>query len=231
MVGSVQAIMNGLRELTMVDRDTTKVSRQSPGALVRCLVLALPLSTAAVAQDRERIANEGTIGDKWMLAADAPLATAQYPAHLASRGADVCVALAYLIDDNGDTSGFSVLRQWNSESGEEEPANGFWRAFAQAGAEAVSQWKFKPRPEVSNPTPTRTVATIGFSGGRDVNAAQLRGHCRIDDLAGEIARGQAMRGERSSIGKQVEIGDVLGRIEWDGQRREADRRENATHLP
>jgi hypothetical protein len=40
-----------------------------------------------------------------------------------------------------------------------------------------------------------------------------------------------MRGERSSIGKQAEIGDVLGRIEWDGERREAHRRENATHLP
>lgn len=203
------------------------------GALMQCLALALALawSMTAMAGERERIAKEGTIGDTWMLAGNAPLATARYPAHLASRGANVCIALAYLIDENGDTSDFSVLRQWNSESGEKEPASGFWRAFAQASAAAVSQWKFKPRPEVSRPTPTRTVATLGFSGGRNVDAARLREHCRIDDLAGEIARVEAMRGQSGSIGEQAEIGSVLGRIKWDGERREANKRANATHLP
>ncbi len=215
----------------MVDKDMTQAGSRFARALVRCLVLVVAFSMAALAQERERIANEGTIGDAWMLAGDAPLATAQYPAHMASRGANVCVALGYLIDGNGDTSGFSVLRQWNSESGEKEPASGFWRAFAQASAAAVSQWKFKPRPEVSRPTPTRTVATLGFSGGREVDAARLRDHCRIDDLAGEIARMDAMRGQSGSIGEQAEIGSVLGRIKWDGERREANKRANATHLP
>lgn len=215
----------------MVDRDMTKAGSRFARARVQCLVLVMAFSMAALAQERERIANEGTIGDAWMLAGDVPLATAQYPAHLASRGANVCVALGYVIDENGDTSDFSVLRQWNSESGEEEPVGGFWRAFAQASAGAVSQWKFKPRPEVSHPTPTRTVATLGFSGGRVVDAARLRDHCRIVDLASEIARLQAMRGQSSRIGEQAEIGDVLGRIKWDGERREANKRANATHLP
>ena len=157
------------------------------GELSKSVALAcVLLSATAVAQNNERIANEGTIGNKWMLADGATLATAQYPAHMASRGDNVCIALSYLISKAGTTSDFSVLKQWNSESGENEPVDGFWQAFAQAGADAVSQWKFKPRPEVAQPVPTRTVATLGFNGKEGVDSAQLRGHCQIGDLAAHL---------------------------------------------
>lgn len=188
----------------MMNMSTNKAGTRQTGGLAQCMLLTLLLSTATVAQERERIANEGTIGDKWMLADNAPLAMAQYPAHMAPRGDDVCIALEYVIDKNGGTSGFSVLKQWNSESGEKEPVNGFWQAFAQAGADAVSQWKFKPRPGVSNPVQTRTVAILGFNGKRDIDAAQLRSHCRIDDLASEIAQAKAKRFERGDIMKQAQ---------------------------
>lgn len=150
------------------------------------LAPCLLLSAVAYAQVTERIANEGTIGDKWMLADGATLASAQYPAHLADRGDNVCIALVYKIGKDGTTSDLSVLKQWNSESGEKEPVDGFYKAFAEAGADAVLQWKFKPRPDVSKPVPTRTVATLGFTGKTPVDAAELRSHCQVGDLAAQL---------------------------------------------
>ena len=148
------------------------------------LALAMLLSGVAVAQEKQRIANEGTIGDKWMLADGAVLATAVYPASLAARGDNACIALGYLIGKDGTTSDFAVLKQWNSDAGENAPVEGYWQAFAQAGADAVSQWRFKARPAVDVVIPTYTVATLGFQGGKqDINPATLRGHCQIKDLS------------------------------------------------
>src|SRR3546814_3823658 len=91
-------------------------------------VLAMVLAGAAVAQEKQRIANEGTIGDKWMLADGVQLATAAYPASLAARGDNACIALGYLIGKDGTTSDFAVLKQWNSDAGEDAPVEGYWRS-------------------------------------------------------------------------------------------------------
>lgn len=161
--------------------------RSLPVALALFLVLPTTL-----AQENPRIANEGTIGDKWMLADGATLATAIYPPAFARSGENVCVALGYLIDEDGATSDFKVLKQWNNGSGEREPVDGFWQAFAQASADAVSQWQFKQRPEVQVVRPTYTVATLGFGGAKDANLAEVRMHCKIGDLADHL---QTMKSE------------------------------------
>lgn len=167
------------------------------------LVLAMVLSSAVIAQEKQRVANEGTIGDKWMLADGAALATAAYPASLAARGGNACIALGYLIGKDGTTSDFAVLKQWNSESGEQEPVDGYWQAFAQAGADAVSQWRFKARPGVDVVIPTYTVATLGFQGGKQaIDGAVLREHCQIKDLADQLARVKSERFERGDTLKQ-----------------------------
>ncbi len=172
------------------------------------LAPCLLLSAIAYAQVTERIANEGTIGDKWALAEGATLATAQYPAHLAARGDNVCIALVYKIGKDGTTSDFSVLKQWNSETGEKEPVDGFYQAFAEAGADAVSQWKFQPRSGVSNPVPTRTVATLGFTGKTQIDGAQLRSHCQVANLAAQLK----VRPNRNDFtNKQLEQGQQAQR--------------------
>ena len=162
------------------------------------------LSTVALAADKHRIANEGTIGDKWMLADGGTLATATYPPALALRGDDVCIALGYLIGKDGKTSDFAVLKQWNSESGAKEPVDDFWQAFAQAGADAVSQWRFKPRPDAGVVMPTFTVATLGFQGKQAMDPAQLRGHCKIVDLADLLEKLKADPFQRGGINKQLQ---------------------------
>lgn len=168
------------------------------------MVLVALLSTAVLAQEKRRVANEGTIGDKWMLADGTTLATVVYPPALAGRGANVCIALGYLIGKDGTTSEFAVLKQWNSESGEKEPTDGFWQAFAQAGADAVSQWRFKARPGVGVVVPTYTVATLGFQGKEAIAPAELRSHCRIADLSDHLAHMKSSRFQRGDMNKQAE---------------------------
>lgn len=151
---------------------------------------ALASQASLLRGDSAVIANEGTIGDKWMLADNAPLPMAGYPAEFATRGDDACLAIGYRINEDGSTSDFAILKQWNSAKGDEEPVDGYWQAFAEAGADAVSQWKFKPRPEVKVAHETYTVATIAFTGAR-TTGGDTRSHCQIRDLAGLIQERKA----------------------------------------
>ncbi|MCI4568621.1 energy transducer TonB [Lysobacter sp. CFH 32150] len=146
-------------------------------------VLVALYATAGTAKDRVRVVNEGGIRDAWMLADGVKLAAPGYPASFAERGDNVCVAIGYSIEPDGSTSNFALLKSWSSSTGEKEPATGFWDAFTQAGANALSQWKFKPRPEVSSPQPTYTVATMHFMGKEATDPAALRGNCKIENLS------------------------------------------------
>jgi hypothetical protein len=158
-------------------------------------IAALSLCVAATVSAGEKkgggdvaVANEGGIRDKWMLAEGAQLAAPGYPAEYAADMRNVCMALGYKINPDGTTSGFQVLKQWNSATEEKEPQPGFWEAFARAGAAAVGQWKFQPRPEVTSPAPVFTVATLNFQATRDITAADLRAHCKIDDLSAHMKK-------------------------------------------
>ena len=157
------------------------------------------LAAVAQAGDRVRIVNEGGIRDEWMLADGVKLAAPGYPAAFAERGDNVCVAIGYAIKPDGTTSDFAVLKNWSSSTGGKEPVDGFWEAFAQAGAGALSQWKFKPRPEVATPQQTYTVATMHFMGKEATDAGVLRSHCSISDLAALVKQNNAdksMKGAR-----------------------------------
>ena len=157
---------------------------KSPCAAPMLVAFSLcALAAVAHAGERARIVNEGGIRDQWMLADGIKLAAPGYPAAFAERGDNVCVAIGYAIKPDGTTSDFVALKSWSSSTGDKEPVDGFWDAFTQAGAGALSQWKFKPRPEVAKPQPTYTVATMHFMGKEATDAGVLRSHCSISDLA------------------------------------------------
>lgn len=146
-------------------------------------------SVVAFAQTAGRavVVEEGGIRDAWMLADGAKLATPSYPAAFAKGPArDVCLGLGYEIAPDGSTGKFRVLKQWNSETAEDEPVEGFWAEFAQTGADALAQWKFKPRPEVTEAKPTFTVATLTWQTQKDTDPAALRAQCRIEDLIAHL---------------------------------------------
>lgn len=146
------------------------------------LAAGLVVCVSAVAADRVKVVNEGGIRDAWMLADGAKLAAPGYPAEFAPRGDNVCIAMGYSIKPDGSTSDFSLLKAWNTSSADKEPVEGFWNAFSQASANALSEWKFKPRPEVTAPQPTYTVATMTFMGKEAMDGAALRDNCKIEDL-------------------------------------------------
>ena len=172
----------------------------------RVALLALSLCTivvAAQAADRTRIVNEGGIRDQWMLADGVKLAAPGYPADYKERGDNVCVAVAYAIKPDGTTSDFAVLKEWSSAP-EAASTIGYFDAFAQAGAGALAQWKFKPRPEVTDPQRTVTVATLHFSGKQAMDVAALRSHCQISDLAATIQDAKHERTDRDHTRRDME---------------------------
>lgn len=173
-----------------------------PRLLLTFSILALSLAASnAHAQSEPRIANEGGIRDEWMLADGIKLAAPGYPAAFAPRGDNVCLAMGYRINPDGTTGEFTMLKGWSSSGGEKEPLEGFWDAFSQASASALTQWRFKPRPEVGTPRPVDTVATMTFVGKQAQDAAELRGHCKVTDLASLLEQAKVQRARRGDMNR------------------------------
>lgn len=154
----------------------------------RSAYLALVLASAsAFAAEPIRVVNEGGIKSAWTLPAGAKLSAPAYPPQFAARALEVCVGVGYLVNADGSTSDFALLKGWNSESGEREPASGFWAAFAEASAAALQQWRFQSRPEVRRPVPIYTVATMLFGKQGAAVSPELRRRCSIPNLARHLA--------------------------------------------
>ena len=165
------------------------------------LLAVVTAASPAQAAD-PRIVNEGGIRDEWKVARDVTLAAPGYPAAFASRGDNVCVAIGYRLNADGTTSDFQLLRAWaSSTGGDTEPVPGFWESFAQAGALALAQWRFAPRPEITHPKPVYTVATMTFMGKQAEDGARLRSHCTIADLTTTKAELERDAKQRTDINK------------------------------
>lgn len=132
----------------------------------------------AVAGDGVTIASEGDIAQHWVQVT--PRAALGYPADFVERGDSVCLAMGYSIGPDGTTSDFSLLKGWSSSRGSQEPVEGFWDSFAQAGASALSQWQFQAREAAGVPGTTYTVATLAFHGDDPIEDEALREHCKVD---------------------------------------------------
>jgi len=151
------------------------------------------------AGDRISIVDEGGIRDQWMV--DGVLAAPGMPERFARSGDNACVAMGYAINEDGSTSDFSLLKSW-STSGNDEPASSdYWQDLLGASAAAVSQWKFKPRPEAGKVGTTYTVVTMTFKGSDDMDAVELRGRCGISNLKAFIERDRARRFQVGTIEK------------------------------
>jgi hypothetical protein len=167
------------------------------------LVLSLCcIAAGATAADRNRVVNEGGIRDQWMLADGIKLAAPGYPAQYQDRGDNVCVAIGYAIDPKGKTGDFTVLKTWSSAG--TEPEDGYFATYAAASAGAVSQWQFKPRPEVSAPQRTITVATLIFTGKQKMDGAVLRSNCQVTDLAAALQKAGNDSAKNSRLRRDME---------------------------
>ena len=135
------------------------------------------------------------------------------PPQYAAQQAEACVAIGYLINPDGSTSDFALLKSWTSANVPSRSTQEYWSAFAQASAQALSQWRFQPRPEVQAPRPVYTVATLLFAA----QTPQLRDRCAIPDLA---ARLRELRGDSGSR-RKMNV-DLYDRLDVDPLRYERD---------
>ena len=154
--------------------------RLLPALALACAFAGSP----ALAADGIPVVNEGSIRDRWMLREGVPIAVPAYPAHLAKRGDEVCVAVGYLVNPDGTLTDYALLKAWTSADGNDEPEPGYWAAFADAAGQALAQWRFQPRPEVTRPQPVYTVGTFVFGSKGETSA--VRAHCRIPSLVAHL---------------------------------------------
>jgi len=172
---------------------------------VRSALVALSLCCLAVgahAADRSRVVNEGGIRDAWMLADGAKIAAPALTPEMKDSPASVCVALGYSINPEGKTGDFTVLKTWTSQQG--KIPEGYYDQYTTSAAGALSQWAFKPRPEVEKPQRTVTVATLTFIGKDAMDRAALAGNCKITDLAAELQDAGHKNADRDQLRREME---------------------------
>lgn len=191
--------------------------------LFACLLAGLALP--AMAQEKIRVVNEGGISDAWTLAPGTQLAAPPYPSKLAAAPTETCVGIGYLLNPDGTTSDFALVRAWSADPPSVAEQDAHWKAFAEVAAAALSTWRFQPRPEAGTPRPVYTVATFLFAA-RD--AQQVRKQCAVANLAHRI---QELRGDRKSRRRMT--GGIFDRLEVDPAfesiyRAEQRRQENAS---
>lgn len=203
--------------------------------MMAALLLGVTISMGVFAADKIQVVNEGGIGEAWALPSGTRLAVPLYPAQYAEQKAEVCVAVGFLLNEDGTTSDFSLLKSWSAL----EPKRGsdeYWAAFAGAAAEALAQWRFVPKPGIETPKPIYTAATFLFSPN---DPQQLRKRCVIPQLAERIFElrqdGRARRHmAKNDIFKQLELDPVLeerNRIGERGKQSVAEMRDRLGRVP
>jgi hypothetical protein len=140
---------------------------------------ALP---AIAAGDRIRIADEGKIGDQWSLVPGTQLMP-PYPEAYARNPEQVCLVVGYLVNADGSTSDFSLLKSWTSGSNARGRSK-FWTEFGDLASRALAQWRYAPR-DAASAQPVYTAATFVF--GTPGAAAATKEHCELIDLAERLS--------------------------------------------
>jgi hypothetical protein len=159
---------------------------------VRLLAGALALaSIASAAAERIDIVSEGATNKIWAPPAQ-PLAPA-YPA-IVKDNDQVCVGVGYMIEKDGSTSGFMILRSWSRAHGSGDDANPAIEPFARNALAAVQQWKFSPL-QAGKERKVYTATTFAFDREATGDAAELKHKCVVGNLSAFIdkAKGDAFR--------------------------------------
>jgi len=154
---------------------------------VRLLAGALALaSIASAVAERIDIVSEGANNKIWAPPAQ-PLAPA-YPA-IVKDNDQVCVGVGYMIEKDGSTSGFMILKSWSRAHGSGDDANPSIEPFARNALAAVQQWKFTPL-EAGKERKVYTATTFAFDKDATGDAAELKHKCVVGNLSAFIAKAQ-----------------------------------------
>lgn len=186
----------------------------------RTLILAAMIAVAlpALAADKIRISDEGKL-DQWALVPGTQLMP-PYPEEYASHPEEVCLVVGYLVNADGTTSDFSLLKSWTSGSNS-RTRNKFWADFADLASRALAQWHYAPKGG-SSAAPVYTAATFVF--GNPQAAAATKENCAISDLTKRLVE---LRYD-SRANRQM-AGGVFSRLDIDPSLERRYRMESAQH--
>ena len=159
-------------------------------------ILLSCLATAG-ASEQVKVVPEGGLAKDWIVQPGHALAAPGYPATFTDRGDDVCVAIGYRVQPDGTTSDYVMLGGWNSSRRYQQPATGYWDAYSQAGAAALSQWRFAPK-QVSGMAANAAVDTVAVMTFRGESSSRttsdVRAKCAVPNL---VARMHYVRREEN----------------------------------
>jgi hypothetical protein len=148
--------------------------------LLLAALVAAALPAFAAGDNKIRIADEGKIGDQWSMVAGSQLMP-PYPPAYAANPEEVCLVIGYLVNADGSTSDFSLLKSWTSGSNSRGRKQ-FWADFADLSSRALAQWRYTPKDASSKPV--YTAAT--FVCGTPAATAATKQHCEISDLTARL---------------------------------------------
>jgi len=170
--------------------------KQKRVLLMAASLLVSCMATASAAET-VKVVPEGGLANDWMVQPGHELAAPGYPGAFVDRGDDVCVVVGYRVQPDGTTSDYVMLGGWNSSRRYQQPATGYWDAYSQAGAAALSQWRFAPKPGsgVDANAAVDTVAVMTFRGESSTRTtSDVRAKCAVPNL---VARMQYVRREEN----------------------------------
>lgn len=178
-------------------------------AMVLCaFVLGLAPAVGALAAERMTVVNERAAAKDWVPDPAQSRMLPGYPSTFADRSEDACVSIGYLLNRDGSTSDFTMLKSWGAKTPENSRDRAHLDPLAQAAVAAVQAWRFVPAPgNRARIRPIYTAATFSFTSNGPADREALKSHCSIADLPSFVAKAQAMAYRRGNLQK--------GRLERD----------------
>jgi hypothetical protein len=161
----------------------------------------LLVAGSGLASDHLIIVSEGGTGKDWKPAPDLAPASPAYPGVVADKSDQVCVSVGYLLNKDGSTSDFTLLKSWSAKHPAGAELDTYVDPFARNALAAVQRWRFVPVREGSTPRAAYTSASFAFSTDPAADQSALRGHCGIDNLKAFIAKKQADAYQRGNLKK------------------------------
>lgn len=163
------------------------------------VVLATSLAFAASASaQRVIIVSEQDVAKSWSVSPETAGFVAAYPAAVPDKSQDVCVNLGFMINADGSTSNYTLVKAWSSATADDQAVLRVTEPFVQNVAAVVQRRKFVP---AAKPRMVYTSVTMAFRGGQ-AGAEEIRAHCLVADLEKFVA--DAARTKRQRQAQQAE---------------------------
>ncbi|MFT3805689.1 hypothetical protein [Arenimonas sp.] len=155
---------------------------------LRALLPIFLLAGAAGAADVD-ILPTGEALQRWQ-----PIGKLAAPPAPPGDAVDTCVNLGFLVDRNGATSSFALLRGWSADTGRLDE-------YMRHSAAAVQSWRFQAADSNGKRRPVYTHASFVFLADAGGDAAAVRARCDVGDLRSYVEQAYGRNYRRGNLGK------------------------------